>query len=230
MKSLWERYKENICVCRDIELSLDISRMRFDDGYLASMSGPIAKAFDDMQALEGGIVANPDENRRVGHYWLRAPQCAPDAETRQAIEENLANIKSFTADVHEGRIVAPNGMKYTDLLVIGIGGSALGPQWIASALSTADDKLDVHFLDNTDPEGIETTLSKIHSLATTLVIVISKSGSTPETRNGMISTAVYFEKHGLKLASQAVAITGKGSKLDKTAQSEGWIRTFPMWD
>ena len=230
MKSLWDRYKENICVCRDIELSLDISRMRFDESYLASMAAPIAKAFDDMEALEGGVIANPDENRRVGHYWLRAPHIAPDDEIRSAITETLANIKAFAADVHEGRILAPTGKNFTDLLVIGIGGSALGPQWIASALSTANDKMRVYFLDNTDPEGIEATLSKIGALDTTLVIVISKSGSTPETRNGMISAAKYFADHGVAMAKQAVAITGTNSKLDNTAKSEGWIRTFPMWD
>ena len=231
--SLWERYQKHLCVCRDIELSLDISRMQFGDDFFASMSGAISKAFDDIQALENGVIANPDENRRVGHYWLRNPEIAPTPELRQAIVDNLASIKAFAKDVHEGRISAPNGQKYTDLLVIGIGGSALGPQWIASALSTSADKMRVHFLDNTDPEGISDTLERLsgkHVLETTLVVVISKSGSTPETRNGMISTAHFLEAHGLKLANRAVAITGTGSKLDKTAHEEGWIKTFPMWD
>ncbi|MBQ9395855.1 MAG: glucose-6-phosphate isomerase [Proteobacteria bacterium] len=228
--SLWQRYQKYLCVCPDIELSLDISRMRFDDGFIDAMSAKMAKALDDMKALESGVIANPDEKRMVGHYWLRAPELAPTPELRAEIEQTKADIKTFAADVHEGRILAPNGKKYTDLLVIGIGGSALGPQWIASALSTADDKMRVHFLDNTDPEGIDMTLSRIRDLETLLVVVISKSGSTPETRNGMISAAKYLESRGLKLANRAVAITGKGSKLDNTAKSEGWIRTFPMWD
>ena len=228
--SLWQRYQKYLCVCPDIELSLDISRMRFDDGFIDSMADKMAKALDDMTSLENGVIANPDEKRMVGHYWLRAPELAPTPELRDEIKQTKANIKAFAADVHEGRILAPNGQKYTDLLVIGIGGSALGPQWIASALSTSEDKMRVHFLDNTDPEGIDMTLSRIRDLETLLVVVISKSGSTPETRNGMISTARFLENRGLLLANRAVAITGKGSKLDNTAKSEGWSRTFPMWD
>ena len=228
--SLWERYQKHLCVCSDIELSLDISRMRFDDDFFSKMADPISKAFDDMAALESGVIANPDEKRMVGHYWLRAPQMAPTKELSDEIVQTTADIKAFAKDVHEGRILAPNGKKYTDLLVIGIGGSALGPQWIASALSTPADKMRVSFLDNTDPEGIQMTLDRIEHLETLLVVVISKSGSTPETRNGMISAARYLESKGLKLAERAVAITGRGSKLDNTAKSEGWIRTFPMWD
>lgn len=228
--NLWDRYRQYLCVCRDIELSLDISRMTFAEDYIDSMQERISKALDDMQALEIGVIANPDENRRVGHYWLRAPELAPEPALRQEIVQTVADVKAFAKDVHEGRVLAPNGQKYTDLLVIGIGGSALGPQWIASALSTNNDKLSVHFLDNTDPEGIEYTLSRIAHLDTTIVVVISKSGSTPETRNGMISAAKYFEAHGLKLSDRAVAITGTGSKLYNTAHAEGWIRTFPMWD
>lgn len=228
--SLWQRYQQYLCVCNDIELSLDISRMRFADDYFDKMAEPVAKAMNDIKALESGVIANPDENRMVGHYWLRNSKLAPTPELRDEIENTIFDIKLFANDIHEGRILAPNGAKFTDLLVIGIGGSALGPQWIASALSTPNDKMRVHFLDNTDPEGIEMTLSRIANLDTTLVVVISKSGSTPETRNGMISAAKYFEDHNLQLANRAVAITGKGSKLDKTAKSEGWIRTFPMWD
>ncbi len=228
--NLWDRYRQYLCVCRDIELSLDISRMTFDEDYFDSMRERISKALDDMQALENGVIANPDENRRVGHYWLRAPELAPEPALRQEIVQTVADIKAFAKDVHEGVICAPNGRKFTDLLVIGIGGSALGPQWIASALSSASDMLNVYFLDNTDPEGIEYTLSRILNLETTIVVVISKSGSTPETRNGMITAAKYFEANGLKLSDRAVAVTGTGSKLYNTAHSEGWIRTFPMWD
>ena len=225
----WYRYQEQVCVCRDIELSLDYSKMRYDWKYIDSMSERMQKALDDMADIEAGAIANPDENRRVGHYWLRAPELAPK-ELQDEIRQMIADVKAFAADVHEGRVCAPNGAKFTDLLVIGIGGSALGPQWIASALSTAHDKMRVHFLDNTDPEGISLTLDRIPSIETVLVVVISKSGSTPETRNGMISTEHYLKARGLALANRAVAITGKGSKLDNTAKADGWLRTFPMWD
>ena len=143
---LFNRYRKYLCVCEDIDLSLDISRMKFDDNFFASMSAQFSRAFDEMAKLEAGGIANPDENRRVGHYWLRNPSIAPDAEIRREIEEVRENVKNFAKRVHTGDLRAPNGEKYTDLLVIGIGGSALGPQWIASALSTPNDAMRVHFL------------------------------------------------------------------------------------
>lgn len=226
----FDQFKKNLCACDDIGLWLDTSRMKFDDAFMESMSGAIAKALDDMAALESGAIANPDEHRMVGHYWLRNPQCAPSDDIRCDIVTTQQRIADFVQKIHHGTILAPNGQKFTDLLVIGIGGSALGPQFIADALATHDDKMRVHFLDNTDPQGIESTLSAIEHLDTLLVVVISKSGSTPETRNGMISTAHYLQTHGLNLPSRAIAITGTGSLLDQQAQSEGWIDRFPMWD
>ena len=100
-------------------------------------------AFAAMAALESGAVANPDEGRRVGHYWLRAPELAPDAATRQAIEETVARIKAFAAEVHAAKIVPENGSRFTNVLVVGIGGSALGPQLVADALGAGDDRMNV---------------------------------------------------------------------------------------
>jgi glucose-6-phosphate isomerase len=67
-------------------------------------------------------------------------------------------------------------------------------------------------------------------LARTLVVVISKSGSTKETRNGMLEAQAAYKKAGLEFARYAVAVTGVGSELDKVALAEAWIERFPMWD
>ena len=58
--------------------------MRFDDAFLARMAPALERAFDAMAALEAGAIANPDEGRPVGHYWLRAPDLAPTPDTRGA--------------------------------------------------------------------------------------------------------------------------------------------------
>src|SRR5882724_12422500 len=101
-RQLWERYKQHLCVCESIGLTLDVSRMKFADDYLARMAAPMAKAFQAMAALEKGAIANPDENRRVGHYWLRAPELAPDPAIGSAIRDTLAAIHAFANDVHQG--------------------------------------------------------------------------------------------------------------------------------
>src|SRR5207244_7389537 len=61
-------------------------------------------------------------------------------------------------------------------------------------------------------------------------VVISKSGGTKETRNGMVEAKAAYEKEGLVFANHAVAITGEGSELDKAAEAGGWLGRFPMWD
>lgn len=232
MSGDWKAFQEWYCQSGEIGLSIDVSRMQLSTEFVAEMTPRFAKAFEAMKALEGGAIANPDENRMVGHYWLRAPELAPSAELTKAIIEALANTKSFAAHVHNGTIKGATGKPFTHAISIGIGGSALGPQFVAEALGNpAADKLTVTFLDNTDPEGFQRVLAAHRGkLDQTLVVVISKSGSTPETANGMLAMREAFQAGGVAFAKHAVAITGEGSKLDKLAQSEGWLARFPMWD
>lgn len=230
--SLWERYRKYLCACPSLGLSLDISRMSFEDGFIESMAPAMRRAYQAMDALEKGAIANPDEGRMVGHYWLRAPKLAPEATITAQIERALEQVKSFAADVHAARIKPQRGERFSDVLVIGIGGSALGPQFVADALGDPRaDKMRMHFLDNTDPDGIDRTFRTIgNRLPCTLSIVISKSGGTPETRNGMVLASKACRRIGLEFAKHAVAVTGEGSKLDKVAEKEGWLLRLPMWD
>ena len=215
----------------DAHFWADFSFVDFSDEYLSSMTSSISSALQAMDDLENGAIANPDENRMVGHYWLRNADLAPSEELTTAIQETLAKVKEVAHAVHSGSLQSPHG-PFTDLLVIGIGGSALGPQFVGKALGHPDsDKLGVHFFDNTDPDGLDHTLSEIgESLNTTLAVVISKSGGTPETRNGMLEAENAFSAKGLDFAKHAIAITGDGSKLHQYSQEKGWLDFLPMWD
>jgi len=229
--ALWERYKKYLCECPSIGMTLDISRMNFADDYLVRMEPGTQKAYQAMDALESGAIANPDENRMVGHYWLRSPGLAPSAAIRQEIEDTLRAIKDFTFSVHAGKIFPRKRARFTHLLSIGIGGSALGPQFISDALGTSADKMKLHFIDNTDPDGINRVLTEIGGdLVDTLTLVISKSGGTIETRNGMLEVAAAYRKLKLSFERHAVAVTGVGSKLDEIAKKDCWLAKFPMWD
>ena len=227
----WARFKSHFYHHADLDLSLDVSRIPFPDEFLATMAPRMERAFADMAALEGGAIANPDEQRMVGHYWLRTPSLAPTSALRTEILDTLARIVDFATRVHSGEIAGSRG-KFKNLLVIGIGGSALGPQFVAHALGQPrKDKLAVSFFDNTDPDGIDYVLATLRNqLARTLVVVISKSGGTAETRNGMLEAIAAFKAAKLDYPKQFVAVTGVGSKLDATAASEGWLARFPMWD
>src|ERR687885_1892675 len=229
--ALWQRYQDWLYYHEGLGFYLDVSRMRFDDAFVETMRPKFEKAFKDMDALEKGDIANPDENRMVGHYWLRDHDLAPTPELQQEILNTLEQIEDFTEKIHTGAIHPPGTSKFTDVLSIGIGGSALGPQFVAEALAPISPPLAIHFIDNTDPTGIDKVMAQLQDrLASTLVLVISKSGGTPETRNGMIEVKKAYESQNLDFVPHAVAITGKDSNLDKLAKSEGWLATFPMYD
>lgn len=227
----WERFQKYRTEFPELGLSVDLSRMNVDDEFFARMEPRAQKAFADMDALEKGAIANPDENRMVGHYWLRNPSLAPTKEIRDEIEKTIESIKQFAARVHSGEIHGAGGT-FKNYLLIGIGGSALGPQFVAYALGDPrTDKIKPFFFDNTDPDGMDLVLTKIgNELNRTLCIVISKSGETKETRNGMMFAKAAFEKASLDFGRHAVAITMKGSELDKYAMENKWLCRFPMWD
>ena len=227
----WERFSTYYREFAELDFAIDISRMDFGDSFWSDLEPALQSAYADMLALEKGAIANPDEGRMVGHYWLRNPALAPTAELTEEIAQTLAKVKAFTQKVHAGEIKGATGA-FRNVLVIGIGGSALGPQFVSQALGhPKTDKMAVFFFDNTDPDGMARTLAELEGrLGETICLVISKSGGTPETRNGMLEAKAAYDKVGLDFASHAVAITGEGSKLDQVAVAEKWVERFPMWD
>jgi len=227
---LWQRYEDWLYYHEGLELYLDVSRMRFDDALIETLQPKFEKAFQDMEALERGEIANPDENRMVGHYWLRDPDRAP-GEIRDEIWNTLDNIEHFAYQIREGYISPPEADRFTDILSIGIGGSALGPEFVAEALAPDFPPMAIHFIDNTDPAGIDRILNRLKDrLRSTLVIIASKSGGTPETRNGMLEVHNFYDQQGVYFPGHAVAITVSGSKMDELERMEGWLAEFPMFD
>src|SRR5882724_6307412 len=229
--SLWQRFQRYLLCYRDLDFSLDISRMKFPEDFFEKMQPKMEKAFTAMRELEAGAIANPTENRMVGHDWLRNPLLAPTPELRAEIQDTIERIKRFAEDVHAGKIAAENGERFKHVLLIGIGGSALGPQLVADALGSARDPMDIFFFDNTDPDGFDRVFERLDDLLPqTLVVVVSKSGGTKETRNGMLEAEARFKEKGLQFNKHAVAVTGVGSDLDQYAEKNRWLARFPMYD
>jgi len=229
--TLWDRYKASLLDDRDLGFRLDVSRLDAPDDLLSAHAHLLARAFDAMAALEAGAIANPDERRMVGHYWLRAPELAPSPELTREITETRDRVVHFADRVHRAEIRPPRAERFRRLLVIGIGGSALGPQLVADALGGSTDRLAPAFLDNTDPDGLDRTLGALSPfLGETIAVVISKSGTTPETRNGMLEAIAAYRAQGLAFGPHAVAITQAGSTLDTLAREHGFLDRFPMWD
>lgn len=227
----WERFNKHYLSLDALDFALDISRVDFAEDFLTQMEPRMQEAFADMDALEKGAIANPDENRQVGHYWLRNASLAPDPALTEAVESCLQEIHEIANQVHAGTLKGANGA-FKNCLIIGIGGSALGPQFVADALGCPKkDKLKLFFFDNTDPDGMDRALASLEGeLGQTLSLVISKSGGTAETRNGMLEAKAAYKAAGLEFASHAIAITGEDSKLDAIAKNEAWLKRLPMWD
>src|SRR5258707_936588 len=128
---MWLRFQKYYSEFPSLGLALDISRMNFSDDFFSAMESRMQQAFAAMRDLEQGAIANPDEQRMVGHYWLRNPALPPTPAIRKEIENTVASIKTFAAAVHDGTVRGSKGA-FKNLLLIGIGGSALGPRFVAN--------------------------------------------------------------------------------------------------
>ena len=227
----WSTFCKQYLYEPTLSMGLDLSRMDLPETLFQEFEETFQRVFSEMNALEAGEIANPDEQRMVGHYWLRAPGLAPNSQIQEDIHNCVKQVQTFAADIHSGKIKPPNAERFTQFLLIGIGGSALGPQLVSDALRTANDPMTAYFIDNTDPDGIDRILGDLGAdLASTLVLTVSKSGGTKETRNGMLEIQNAYTQKGLDFGKHAAVITGKGSPLEQKAKEMGVLDIFPMWD
>jgi glucose-6-phosphate isomerase len=203
---------------RDLDMGVTLD-LAFGGVNEEAAPAALAPALAAMAALEAGAIANVDEGRAVGHYWLRTPELAPDGLGAEIVRVREA-CRALAAAVHAER-------RFTTLLVLGIGGSALGPQLVADALGEPHDRMRVVFVDNTDPDGFARIVGLL-DLRETLVLCISKSGGTPETRNALVEAEAAFARAEIDMRPQAIAITGEGSRLWEHAAR--WRARLPMWD
>ena len=228
---LWQRFCSLLWHDPAQGFWLDVSRMGISADTITSLSPGFERAFAAMDALEGGAIANPDEGRQVGHYWLRTPSLAPDPDAGAHVSAEIAAIDAFGRAVLAGERRAPNGEPFSGVLWIGIGGSGLGPLLMIRALQQEGRGLPFHFFDNVDPQGMSRTLAALgDKLRTTLVVVVSKSGGTPEPRIGMEQARARLEALGGSWSGQAVAVTMAGSQLDQLAAGENWLARFDLPD
>lgn len=230
-KTNWQRFCNYLFFDEELGIQLDISRVQFEEDYLNRMESRMQTVYTQIKSLEDGAIANPDEERMVGHYWLRKPEIAPTSKITEEIKSTFQSIKEFASNVHSGLLRGDKGRPFQNVLVIGIGGSSLGPRFVANALENSANPMKLFFIDNTDPDGMDRVLLQLQpELDVTLTIVISKSGKTIETRNGMEETKQFYKMNGLDFSKHAVSITQEGSLLDRTRAEENWLMAFPMWD
>lgn len=101
---LWRRYVDWLYQNKELGLFLDVSRIGFTDEFVRAMEPRLQKAFADMEELEKGAIANPDEGRMVGHYWLRDPKRSPKPFLSSQIEKTLDALCAFAQDIISGKV------------------------------------------------------------------------------------------------------------------------------
>jgi glucose-6-phosphate isomerase len=181
----------------------------------------------EMERMQDGEVINciqgyPSENRAVLHTAVRdffdAPRTSKaSVEATRLARLECAKLKAFL----------PKITSFTKLVVIGIGGSELGPKALYLALEAYKAKLrEVVFVGNVDPDAIYVTLKDL-DLRKTLVCVVSKSGNTLETSTNEAFARSLFEKQGLDSNQHFIAITGEGSPMDNPKR---YLESFYIWD
>ena len=203
--------------------TLDLTGMGLRPAQLAKLAAPLARAHAEMVRLEAGAIKNPDENRKVTHFSDRLTY-ADSAQFRE--------VEAFA------RAIAAGG-EIEQVLVNGIGGSALGPQllqqaahgpyWNEQAAAARRHFPKIYFVDNTDSAGLADALAVL-DLGKTLAVTISKSGGTQETKNNMLALEAAYRAAGIPFGPHAAAVTMPGSELDRYARAGHWRQIFPMAD
>ena len=143
-----------------------------------------------IKAMSIGTKINETEGRAVLHMALRAPASKViEVDGKNVVPDVhnvLSSIKEFVNRVRNGIFVGATGKKLTNIIAIGIGGSALGPEFVSEALKTdPTGKINAEgrtlkFLANVDPVDCARAMMGV-DFETTLVIVVSKTFTTAET-------------------------------------------------
>ncbi len=188
------------------------------------------KALEQMHCMQTGemvnFIAGFDSERRAAlHTATRDifdnPQ--PGALTEQCRQGSLQELKKLKAFLDE---VEKEG-KFKEMIFIGIGGSELGPRALYMSLGFYVKKdRKVHFIGNVDPDDVGMVLESAN-LAESLVVVISKSGTTLETATNEEFCRNAFIKKGLNPQEHFIAVTQPKTPMDNR---EHYREVFYLWD
>lgn len=213
-----------------VGLTLLFPGERVDEAVMASLYklSREAQALQFLRAMQAGEKVNSiegveSENREALHTAMRdqfePKQTAPKAQAAaQAAQRELEKLRLFL-EKEEGR--------FTDLIQIGIGGSELGPKALALSLEAFHKpNRRLFFLSNVDPDDAAAILAQVDPKKT-LVVVVSKSGTTLETLTNETLVRAHFEKNGLAPKEHFIAVTGEKSPMDDPSR---YLASFYMWD
>ena len=216
---------------------VDFSKNRITDETLNLLLtlAKDAKVEDWRDRLFSGDKINFTENRSALHIALRnrsnKPILLDGKDIMPNVNQVLAQIKSFSNDVRNGKAQGYTGKKIKSVVNIGIGGSDLGPAMVCEALKSYGTKdITPHFVSNIDGADISQTL-ELCDPETTLFIVASKTFTTQETMTNAYSARAWLLKY-LKdresIKNHFVAISTNEAAVEKFGIHKD--NMFEFWD
>lgn len=163
---------------------------------------------------------------KVRRLWQRDPSLWTGADEASwlgwldVVEQQIANTDGL-------RRLAAEARDFSDVLLLGMGGSSLCPEVLERTFGRISGFPQLHVLDSTDPAQIRSFESKVN-LSRTLFVVSSKSGTTLEPN---IFKQYFFERLGQAIGedeagSGFIAITDPGSKLEQVAKRDHFRHIF----
>ena len=179
-----------------------------------------------------GENVNRTEDRAALHTASRQfsddPVYVDGQDVFPDILEQRRQMRAFSDQVRSGRICGATDKPFEHIVVVGIGGSYLGTEFVSTALSAyADSRFKLHYLANVDIHNFGHVVRNINA-ETTLWVVVSKSYTTTETLANANIAKKYVEEQGLDPKRHFVAVTAKGSPGDD-ANAE-ILKSFHMYD
>ena len=211
-------------------LLLDISKNRIDRAVRdwlvkVAQTADVESARD---AMFSGKRINTTEDRQVLHVALRDRSRITDINVAKDISDTMRRLASFTKSIRDGSLKGAKGHSFSNIINIGIGGSHLGPMLVTRALAPGADP-NVHFAANIDGHDLDTILTQSNP-ETTLILISSKSFTTPETLANAKSAASWLTNSlgPEALSKHFVAITSKPEAAKAFGIKQAHI--FPIWD
>jgi glucose-6-phosphate isomerase len=217
-----------------VDIFYDFSRQRVDEKTMDLLFELAEFKNLKQRFLEmvGGEKVNVTENRPALHTAARNfsddPVFVNGRDVMPEIIKVRNDIKKFALHVHKEKITGSTGMPFRHVVVIGIGGSYLGTEFVANALDfLADKKIEIMFLSNVDIHNFG-KIASIIDVERTLWIVISKSYTTAETMANANQVRSFILEKGLDPAKHFVTVTSKGSPGDDPDNPV--LSSFHMFD
>ena len=222
-----DRIKKYVVSAEDLHLFYATERVNDEVMQTLFDFAKEQEVLDKMHQMQSGVILNKienaeSENRSVLHTAMRDV-----FENRQTNEvaKQASDLAKKELDKLQAFLPKHEDKKY--LVMIGIGGSELGPKALfVAAEPYIQNKREVFFVSNVDPDDLYSTFEKVN-LKETLVVVVSKSGSTLETLTNAQMAREIFEKANLDPKEHFLAVTGQGSPMDDPSQ---FAQSFYIWD